>query len=85
MTTGQVDGIADEATPPSAPTPSGFTPRRKDEAEMFGYTVVEPGAVIATHMTEVCRRHADEILTRDATKHLVDELKAVAARRSSAS
>jgi flagellar biosynthesis protein FlhA len=32
--------------------------------------------VIATHMTEVCRRHADEILTRDATKHLIDELKA---------
>ena len=43
---------------------------------MLGYTVVEPGAVVATHMTEICRRHADEILTRDATKHLVDELKA---------
>ena len=42
---------------------------------MIGYTVVEPGAVLATHLTEVCRRHADEILTRDATKHLVDELK----------
>jgi flagellar biosynthesis protein FlhA len=50
-------------------------PARKDDAEMYGYTVVEPGAVIATHMTEVCRRHADEILTRDATKHLIDELK----------
>jgi flagellar biosynthesis protein FlhA len=42
---------------------------------MYGYTVVEAGAVLATHLTEVCRRHADEILTRDATKHLVDELK----------
>ena len=42
---------------------------------MYGYTVAEPGAVLATHLTEVCRRHADEILTRDATKHLVDELK----------
>jgi flagellar biosynthesis protein FlhA len=41
----------------------------------MGYTVVEAGAVLATHLTEVCRRHADEILTRDATKHLVDELK----------
>ena len=40
-------------TPPSAPTPSGSIPARKDEAEMLGYTVVEPGAVIATHMTEV--------------------------------
>ncbi len=35
----------------------------------------KPAAVLATHLTEVCRRHADEILTRDATKHLVDELK----------
>ncbi len=31
--------------------------------------------MLATHLTEVCRRHADEILTRDATKHLIDELK----------
>lgn len=31
--------------------------------------------MLATHLTEVCRRHADEVLTRDATKHLVDELK----------
>jgi flagellar biosynthesis protein FlhA len=31
--------------------------------------------VIATHLTETVRLHADEILTRDATKHLIDELK----------
>ena len=42
---------------------------------MFGYTVVEPASVLATHLTETVRRHADEILTRDATKHLIDELK----------
>jgi flagellar biosynthesis protein FlhA len=42
---------------------------------MHGYTVVEPGAVIVTHLTETVRKHADEILTRDATKHLVDELR----------
>ena len=42
---------------------------------MFGYTVVEPVSVLATHLTETVRTHADEILTRDATKHLVDELK----------
>jgi flagellar biosynthesis protein FlhA len=50
-------------------------PSVRDQAEMFGYTVVEPGSVIATHLTETIRRHADEILTRDATKHLIDELK----------
>jgi len=36
---------------------------------------VEPGAVIATHLTETVRKHADEILTRDAAKHLIEELK----------
>ena len=35
-------------------------------------------------MTEVCRRHADEILTRDATKHLIDELKRLAHGRQRA-
>jgi flagellar biosynthesis protein FlhA len=47
----------------------------RDRAEMLGYTPVEPAAVLATHLQEIVRRHADEILTRDATKHLVDELK----------
>lgn len=47
----------------------------RDQAEMAGYTVVEPVSVLATHLTEVVRKHADEILTRDATKHLIDELK----------
>ena len=50
-------------------------PGARDQAEMHGYTVVEPGSVIATHLTETIRRHADEILTRDSTKHLIDELK----------
>jgi len=49
----------------------------RDRAEMLGYTPVEPAAVLATHLQEVVRRHADELLTRDATKHLIDELKRV--------
>jgi flagellar biosynthesis protein FlhA len=74
LTSGPIDGI--HTTDPAFGADAKWIQTgRKDEAEMLGYTVVEPGAVIATHMTEVCRRHADEILTRDATKHLVDELK----------
>jgi len=42
---------------------------------MMGYTVVEPVSVLATHLTETVRRHGDEILTRDAVKHLINELK----------
>lgn len=74
MTTGKVDGI-DTKDPAFGTDARWINPGRQDEAEMYGYTVVEPGAVLATHLTEVCRRHADEILNRDATKHLVDELR----------
>jgi flagellar biosynthesis protein FlhA len=74
MSTGQVDGIATK-DPAFGTDARWIDPAVANQAEMLGYTVVEPGAVLATHLTEVCRRHADEILTRDATKHLVDELK----------
>ncbi len=76
MTTSEIDGIA--TTDPAFGTNAKWIqPGLQDQAELYGYTVVEPSAVLATHLTEVCRRHADEILTRDATKHLVDELKNV--------
>ncbi|MGL4943036.1 MAG: flagellar biosynthesis protein FlhA [Thermoguttaceae bacterium] len=48
----------------------------KSQAELYNYSVFEPAAVLATHLTEVVRKHADELLTRDATQHLLDELKA---------
>ncbi len=74
MTTGKVAG--EPTKDPAFGTPAlWITPQARDQAEMYGYTVVEPGAVVATHLTETIRRHADEILTRDATKHLLDELK----------
>src|SRR5262249_35205728 len=37
--------------------------------------VVEPSAVLAEHLAVVVQEHADEILSRDATRHLLDELK----------
>jgi flagellar biosynthesis protein FlhA len=74
ITTGQIDGIPTK-DPAFGTDAKWIDPASATQAEMYGFTVVEPGAVLATHLTEVCRRHADEILTRDATKHLVDELK----------
>jgi flagellar biosynthesis protein FlhA len=72
--TGKVRGI--ETREPAFNTPAiWIEPGVRDQAEMFGYTVIEPASVLATHLTEVVRKHADEILTRDAAKHLVDELK----------
>ena len=50
-------------------------PMRREQAAIYGYMTVEPGAVLATHLQEVAKRHADELLSRDATKHLIDELK----------
>jgi flagellar biosynthesis protein FlhA len=73
-TTGKVRGI--ETREPAFNTPATWIEGGlRDQAEMYGYTVVEPAGVLATHLTETVRRHADEILTRDATKHLIDELK----------
>jgi flagellar biosynthesis protein FlhA len=74
MTTGKIDGLTTK-DPAFGTEARWILPGLQDQAEIMGYTVVEPGAVLATHLTEVCRRHADEILTRDSTKHLVNELK----------
>jgi flagellar biosynthesis protein FlhA len=74
LTTGTIDGYATKE-PAFGSEAVWIEPTRRDQAEMLGYTVVEPGSVIATHLTEVVRKHADEILTRDATQHLLDELK----------
>ena len=47
----------------------------KERAEMLGYTVVDPASVLATHLTEVVKNHASEILTRQDTRALLDNLK----------
>jgi flagellar biosynthesis protein FlhA len=48
---------------------------RRDAAEMMGYTVVEPSAVVATHLTEVIKQHAADILTRQDVQTLLDHTK----------
>ncbi len=48
---------------------------RKEEAEIMGYTVVEPVSVIATHLMEVLRRNAGRILSRQDTKTLIESLR----------
>ncbi|MBN1578430.1 MAG: flagellar biosynthesis protein FlhA [Chitinispirillaceae bacterium] len=52
-----------------------ITESQKDDAELAGYTVVELPAVLATHLTEVIKRHADEILTRQDVRSLLDTIK----------
>lgn len=75
-TTGVVDG--EPTRDPTFGQPAVWIDiNRREQAAIYGYTVVEPGAVLATHLQEVARRHADELLNRDATKHLINELKQV--------
>ena len=45
------------------------------EAEALGYTVVDAESMIVTHLTEVIRAHAAELLTRQETKQLLDTLR----------
>ncbi len=72
--TGKIAGLATRE--PAFDSPAAWIePSARDEAERLGYTVVEPITMLATHLTEVVRGHADEILSRDAARHLIDELK----------
>jgi flagellar biosynthesis protein FlhA len=47
----------------------------REQAELLGYTVVEPPDVLATHLTEVLKSHAHEIMTRQDTQSLIDRVK----------
>ncbi len=76
VTTGKIGGI--ETRDPAFQQPAVWIDQGQQErAQMLGYTPVEPTAVLATHLQEIVRRHADELLTRDACKHLIDELKKI--------
>ncbi|MDR1036498.1 MAG: flagellar biosynthesis protein FlhA [Deltaproteobacteria bacterium] len=45
---------------------------RKDEAQQFGWTVVTLPSVMATHLTEIIRAHADELISRQDVQKLID-------------
>jgi flagellar biosynthesis protein FlhA len=47
----------------------------KERAELSGYTVVDPPSVVATHLTEIVKRHAHELIGRQETKQLVENVK----------
>ncbi|MEN8908252.1 MAG: flagellar biosynthesis protein FlhA [Clostridiales bacterium] len=48
---------------------------QRDRAEMLGYTVVDPPSVIATHLTEIVRQHAHELMGRQEVQQIVDNVK----------
>jgi len=52
-----------------------ISPNRKDDAELAGYTVVDLPTVMATHLTEIIRTHAHELLGRQEVSQLVENFK----------
>ncbi len=52
-------------------------PSRKEQAEMSGYTVVDLPTVMATHLTEILRTHAHELLGRQEASQLIENFKKI--------
>ena len=50
-------------------------PDNKEDAIINGYTVVDPSTVISTHMSELIKRNAEELLTRQEVQELIDKIK----------
>ncbi len=47
----------------------------KEEAELYGYVIIDPPSVVSTHLTEVIKRHAHELIGREEVKGLIDHLR----------
>ena len=52
-----------------------ITENQRERAETLGYTVVDPPSIIATHLTEIIKAHIAELLTRQDTQNLINNLK----------
>jgi flagellar biosynthesis protein FlhA len=48
---------------------------KRTEAEKAGYSVIDPPTIIATHLTEIIRRHASEIINRQDVSRMIEKLK----------
>ncbi len=69
-----IEGIA--TTEPAFGLPAiWITEAQRDEAEISGYTVVDPPSVLATHLTEIIKSHAYELLGRQEVQTLINNLK----------
>lgn len=70
----EIDGI--ETVEPSFGLPAlWISETQRERAEALGYTVVDPPSIIATQLTEVVKKHLDELLTRQDVQTLVNNVK----------
>jgi flagellar biosynthesis protein FlhA len=69
-----IEGVP--TTDPSFGLPAVWiAPEQRSQAEAAGYNVVEPQTVLSTHLMETIRDHAAELLSRQNTREMLDELK----------
>lgn len=74
IATGRVQGIATKE-PAFGLDAWWIDPGQKSRAETLNYTVVDPTSVLATHLTEIVKQHAAELLTREEVNNLIEQLK----------
>jgi len=80
MDSGGVSGAIQghETTDPAFGLPAWWIPEvRRDEAEVLGYTVIDPTSVLVTHLSETLRSCLGELVTRDDVKSLVENAKEI--------
>lgn len=74
--TGEVDGI--DTIEPAYGIPSRWiTKDKKELAEIYGYTVIDPLSVLVTHLSEIVKAHAHELLSRQDVNQLIGNLKKI--------
>jgi len=74
-TTGEVQGI--RGFDPAFQHPAVWIERTdREQAVEFGYRVVEPSQVLIAHLTDIIRRHSDELLSQQQVHELLQRLKA---------
>lgn len=74
--TGEIELEGIDTVEPSFGLPAKWiTEQEREKAEIFGYTVVDPPSVIATHLTEIVKQKAFELLGKQETKELIDNLR----------
>lgn len=71
---GTIDGI--DTIEPAYGIPSKWiTTDKKEMAEIYGYTVIDPLSVVVTHLSETVKHHAHELLTRQDVNQLLETVK----------
>lgn len=72
-TTGKIEGT--ETREPTFGLPACWiTKENKERAQLMNYTVVDASTILATHLTEMIRAHAHELLGRQEVKTLIDHV-----------